>query len=177
MKAKLLINNQELEVEITEEEWKKMKQSSTQKETGYERGINKDNVFWYDIGADGVSLEFDNIDEDGIIIADIGERWYNAANYYSDRTIAENNARADKLMRQLRRFAVEHREKELGWSKPSENSFIGYNIDHNNLEVLNVGWARTFGSIYFDSNETARLAINTFRDELIWYFTEYKDSL
>ena len=36
---------------------------------------------------------------------------------------------------------------------------------------------REFGTIFFDSETAAQLAIDTFRDELIWYFTEYKDSL
>lgn len=36
---------------------------------------------------------------------------------------------------------------------------------------------RYHGIIYFDSGEAAQLAIETFHDELIWYFTEYKDSL
>ena len=36
---------------------------------------------------------------------------------------------------------------------------------------------RYYGIIYFDSVQIAQLAINTFHDELVWYFTEYKDSL
>ena len=91
--------------------------------------------------------------------------------------VAENNARADKLMRQLRRFAVEHREKDIDWNKRLGLSFIGFAIDTKDLIVLNVGWARSVGEIVFDSGETANLAIETFKDELTWYFTEYKNSL
>lgn len=36
---------------------------------------------------------------------------------------------------------------------------------------------RAFGHILFDTADTVKLAIETFHDELIWYFTEYKDSL
>ena len=36
---------------------------------------------------------------------------------------------------------------------------------------------RDFGVIYFDLGETANAAIDEFRDELIWYFTEYKEGL
>ena len=42
--------------------------------------------------------------------------------------------------------------------------------------ILNA-FTKYFGGIYFDTAEAANLAISTFRDELIWYFTEYKDSL
>ena len=36
---------------------------------------------------------------------------------------------------------------------------------------------KLFGGIYFDTESAVSLAIETFHDELIWYFTEYKDSL
>ena len=38
-------------------------------------------------------------------------------------------------------------------------------------------YAKHFGAIHFDSEETANAAMDKFHDELIWYFTEYKDSL
>jgi hypothetical protein len=41
---------------------------------------------------------------------------------------------------------------------------------------INYEW-RIAGLAYFDSEQTARLAIDAFYNELIWYFTEYKDSL
>ena len=103
---------------------------------------------------------------------------YNSADYYSDHTIAENNARADKLMRQLRRFAVEHREDSFDWHKCTASKyFITYHHPSKNFSVFDCALAQTFGAIYFNSSRIANLAIETFRDELIWYFTEYKDSL
>ena len=103
---------------------------------------------------------------------------YEGANYYSDRTVAENNARADKLYRQLRRFAVEHRKKEIDWDNENMYKFFFYYIHkEDKFEVLTSYLCQDYGNIYFDSEEAARLAIETFKDELIWYFTEYKDSL
>lgn len=167
MKATLIINNQEIEVEISEEEYKKLQ--PVEKKTGYERVKEGDRYY--------------HPNYRGEIESPIDERvtWdddpYNIANYYSSKEVAENNARADQLMRQLRRFAVEHRESELDYDNRMGLSFIGYSIDGKDLIVLNVGWAKIFGNIIFDSKETAQLAIDTFHDELIWYFTEYKDSL
>jgi hypothetical protein len=102
---------------------------------------------------------------------------YDSANYYSNFEVATNNARADKLMRQLRRFAVEHREKELNWIGDEHKHFIEFDYESN--EIYTDWWSslRQFGTIFFDSEETADLAIETFRDELLWYFTEYEDSL
>ena len=165
MKAKLIVNNQEIEVEISEEEYKRLQ---PEKKTGYERVKNK-TYFWI-TGEGRLLSQVDNSKADTLS--------YESANYYSDSTVAENNARADKLMRQLRRFAVERREKKLDWDNHKHHKhYISY--DHEDAELYsnyNCVIAR-LGCPYFDSKETAQLAIDTFRDELIWYFTEYKDSL
>ena len=52
-----------------------------------------------------------------------------------------------------------------------------YDYDDNELRVSFVFCTRNFGVIHFDSEETVNAAIDKFHDELIWYFTEYKDSL
>ena len=169
MKAKLIIEGKEIEVEISEEEYKKL-QSSEEKKTGYER-VLKGNKFYYESGRGIVEPSFDaydNIDDD----------YYRTASYCSSKTIAENNARADKLMRQLRRFSVEHRECGVNFNNPNTKRFyVYYDYDDGELGVGFVFRTKNFGAIYFDSAETANAAIDEFRDELIWYFTKYKDSL
>jgi hypothetical protein len=103
---------------------------------------------------------------------------YESANYHSDRTVAENNARADKLMRQLRRFSVEHRKDVVYWCIDAiEKWSIIYDYANNRLVPDNHWQCREAFAIYFETKEIANLAIETFRDELIWYFTEYKDGL
>lgn len=168
MKAKLLINGKELEVEITEEELKKLEVKKKNK-TGYER-VDLEKTY-YLVDSTGVVCEClkYNVYEDDVLMA-IG-------NCYSDKTVAENNARADKLMRQLREFSVIHREKELNWVGDGYKYFIEFDYETN--EIHTDWWCslREFGAIFFDSEETAELAIETFRDELLWYFTEYEDSL
>lgn len=168
MKAKLIINNQELEVEISEEEYKKLQ--PTKKETGYERVEDQDEfhcVNW--MGEVQLGLEH---------YGQLDDMCYESANYYSSKTVAENNARADKLMRQLRRFAVEHRKKELDWKDMRASKHVVYfDYEINDMNVDFIWSTRYFGDITFDSEQTAQLAIDTFHDELVWYFTEYKDSL
>ena len=166
MKAKLIINNQEIEVEISEEEYKKLQPKS--KETGYERASNK--TYYWITGDGKLFSQVDNSAADALS--------YEVANYYSDRTIAENNARADKLMRQLRRFAVEHRNADLVWDDILQRKYsISFEHIDKNIYISDISTIEYFGNIYFDSKETAQLAIDTFHDELIWYFTKYKDSL
>ena len=169
MKAKLIIKGKEIEVEISEEEYKKL-QPSEEKKTGYERVAESDIYFYANTKGD-----VETACED---CYDIDDEYYESANYYSDKTVAENNARADKLMRQLRRFSVEHRECGVNFNNTNtEKYYIYYDYGNDELGVSLVFRSKNFGAIWFDSEETAQAAIDEFHDELIWYFTEYKDSL
>ena len=169
MKAKLIIENKEIEIEISEEEYKKL-HSSEEKKTGYER-VPESSVYFY------VSYN-DKVDTTVEDCYDVDNECYESANYYSSETVAENNARADKLMRQLRRFSVEHRECGVDFnSTETAKHYIYYDCVYDELRTTYTFYAGVFGVIYFDSEETAQAAIDEFRDELIWYFTEYKDSL
>ena len=169
MKAKLIIEGKEIEIEISEEECKKL-QSPEEKKTGYERVAESDIYFYtYPNGCVETACED---------CYDIDDECYESANYYSDKTVAENNTRADRLMRQLRRFAVEHREDGVNLNDINTKKFyICYDYENNELEATFTFVGRVFGIIYFDSEEAVNTAIDEFRDELIWYFTEYKESL
>lgn len=169
MKAKLIIEDKEIEVEISEEEYKKL-QPSEEKKTGYER-VPESDIYFYANSRGYVETGCEDY-------YDIDNEYYESADYYSDKTVAENNARADRLMRQLRRFAVEHREYGVNLNDiNTEKNYICYDYEDNELRISLMFSSRVFGAIYFDSEETAQAAINEFHDELIWYFTEYKDSL
>ena len=169
MKAKLIIEDKEIEVEISEEEYKKL-HSSEEKKTGYERVAESDIYFYANTKGDVETACEDCYDVD--------DEYYESANYYSDKTVAENNARADKLMRQLRRFSVGHRERGVNLNDINTKQYcIYYDYGNNILAAAFTICAKTFGTILFDSEETANAAIDEFHNELIWYFTEYKDSL
>ena len=169
MKAKLIIEGKEIEIEISEEEYKKL-QPSEEKKTGYER-VLPDNGFYYATSRGCIDSGVDAYDY-------IDNEYYESANYYSSTTIAENNIRADKLMRQLRRFSVEHRKDGVDFNDiKTKKYYLYYNYDDNELRTTFMFYSKVFGEIYFDSEETAQAAINEFHDELMWYFTEYKDSL
>ena len=81
-------------------------------------------------------------------------------------------------MRQLRRFAAEHRKTDLDWTKDDQNKYtIRFNYYENSFDINFWIKYREFGGVFFDTKEATQLAIDTFHDELMWYFTEYKDSL
>lgn len=140
------------------------------KKTGYER-VNI-GMGYYAVSPWG---DVDTMSESNYTIDD---DYYDNVNYYSSKEIAKNNARADRLMRQLRRFSVENRVTNIEWVRGSNPKyFIYYDYSKESLEVEKNYYFRSPGLVCFDSiNSTAR-AIKEFKDELIWYFTEYKDSL
>ena len=167
--AKLIIDGKEIEIQINEEQLKQL--CPQKKKTGYERA-ERGKYYWRinDTGLPSNSITEGNGYYDTAL--------YDNANYYSDETIAKNNARADKLIRQLRRFAVEHREKELDWNdKHQVKYYISYDRKTETFILGTSYHHRIIGIVYFDKAPTAWNAIDTFKDELLWYFTEYKDSL
>ena len=169
MKAKLIIEDKEIEVEISEEEYKKL-QPSEEKKTGYER-VPENGDYFHESGKGDVESEIEEC-------YNIDNEYYESANYYSDKTVAENNARADKLMRQLRRFSVEHRECGVNFNDiKTKKYYLYYDYEDNELRTTFMFYFKYFGAIHFDSEGAAQAAIDEFYNELIWYFTEYKDSL
>ena len=169
MKAKIVVEGKEFPIEILDPELEKLIRPQ-KKKTGYER-VEDGQSFWR--VENSTIIPYRDVRGDGEV-----QNIYDNANYYSNFEVANNNARADKLIRQLRRFAVEHREKDLNWLNEDQNKYtISFDYDNNILSTDFWRSSGEFGTMYFDSEATAELAIETFRDELLWYFTEYEDSL
>ena len=165
--AKLVINGKEIEVMINPDE---LSGIIFKKETGYER-VDKYKSYFYE-SSDGTIGECTEEN------TSVSQDDYDAANYYSNYTVAENNARADKLIRQLRRFAVEHRKLDLDWCNSKQKKYyILYDHQCDHVFIQEGTYVHNIGAVYFDSKDSVKLAIETFHDELVWYFTEYKDSL
>ena len=166
MKATLVVEGKEFPIEINDPELQKL--IAPPKKTGYERVKNRE--YYYIVSTTNLTSCADCGDA-------LDDELYQYANYYSDQSVATNNARADKLMRQLRRFAVEHREKDIDWKSTAYKYLIRFGHGDNELFVDSEVLGHSFGMIIFDSKNAAQLAIDAYYDELIWYITEYKDSL
>lgn len=160
MKAKLVVEGKEFDIEILDPKLQEL--IAPKMKTGYER-VKENNYYWIvDPHSQVYCLtECDDVDDENL---------YNLANYYESEVVAGRNARADTLMRQLRRFAVENRTKD----NPNEKFYIYY------MKQVGLQVARSdnkYMGPWFDTLHAAAQAIEVFKDELIWYFTEYKDSL
>ena len=107
MKAKLIVEGKEFDIEINNPELEKLVKPP--KKTGYER-VEYNGSYYHVNHAGCIGTCTDRADR-------FDDAIYNAANYYSNKTVSENNARADKLMHQLRRFAVEHRKDVVYWCR------------------------------------------------------------
>jgi hypothetical protein len=162
MIAKLVVEGKEFDIEILDPKLQEL--IAPKKKTGYER-VDHDKYYWTVNTSSTLGFFKENGD-------DADELFYSAANYYESEFVAAQNARADTIMRQLRRFAVEHRKND----NPTERFYIYYLRDSNLLQLKRDTMNRFIGP-WFDNQHAGAQAIEAYKDELIWYFTEYRDSL
>ena len=98
----------------------------------------------------------------------------NFGNYFKTKEEAERKRFEIKLHRQLELFALENNDREIDWSdKDSKKYIINYSEDVGIL-INKVYSSKYFGQVYFTSKEIAEKAIETFKDDLIRYFTTNK---
>lgn len=171
MKVTLTHDGKSVELDLTAEQMTALGLKEEKKKTGYERveyGKRCFRVFGDStVSEDG---EYGHINDD----------YYSNASYYSDEKLACANARADKLMRQLRRFAAENGgiPSVEDWKDPCKDKYtIKYHYPSEKLECSSWTLLRLFGLVFFNSEDDCRKAIAKFYDELIWYFTEYEAML
>lgn len=92
----------------------------------------------------------------------------------------ENNARADRLLRQLRQWQALN-DKPISvedWNNESKKKwFIIYSYSSEEMYAEYYYIMRLPNTIYFATKEKAEEAIKVFEDELLWYFTEYVQRL
>lgn len=137
--------------------------------TGYER-VAKGKTYYtasVDSYADDYTEESDASDDTS----------YNRADYYSDELLCADNIRADLLMRRLRQWQALNDEPVDWKNEEAEKYYIIWFYRESRFITDNAENFRTANVIYFSSKEKAEEAIEVFRDELLWYFTEYRQRL
>ena len=159
-------------VELTEAQIRRifLAAQSDEKMHGWEKPEEGDH-FFYEDGLNRVQSGIVNNNSKAQV-----EMLYEAANCYSSEIIAQNMARGDILIRNLRRFAAETRTNAVAFYENGGYT-ITYNYQDSCLEIGMTGPWMALGDIIFETEELAREAINKNAEELIWYFTEMKDRL
>lgn len=100
---------------------------------------------------------------------------YNIGNCFKTKEEAERELFERELRFKLKKFAYENNEEEINWNDDEKNKFfIYYGFGTNKLEWCIDYLAKNYGQIYFTSKEVAEKAIETFKDDLIRYFTSDK---
>ena len=171
MQVELKVNDKSVRVEMTEEQLKELGLIEEQR-TGYERVKKGEMYYLVDIYNNIMRVTEYNDQGD--------KQSYSTGNYYSNKMIAENNARADRLLRQLRRWQAQNDEviSVEDWNNESKKKwFIIYSYSSEEMYAEYYYIMRLPNTIYFATKEKAEEAIEVFKDELIWYFTEYVQSL
>lgn len=172
MKIEITANGKTIQTEINEEQAKILGLTIDKPKTGYER-VEKGSTYFFNDGLSDMNRTKEEKD-----IVDQG--FYDSGNYYSDRTIAENNARADSLLRHLRQWQALN-DKSISiedWGDNGKSMWcIMYSYGAEKLYANNFYYTRLPNVIYFTTQEKAEDAIEQFADELIWYFVEYQQRL
>ena len=171
MKVELKANGKSVQVEMTEEQAKILGLVEERSRTGYERVEVEETYYLVEVDD-----EITNMKHNGQLDRDC----YDVGNYYSNKTIAENNARADRLLRHLRQWQAQNDEpiSVEDWNNESKKKwFIIYSYSSEEMYAEYYYIMRLPNTIYFATKEKAEEAIEVFKDELIWYFTEYVQRL
>lgn len=157
MKATLTYEGKTVEVEIAEEEARKI---FGEPKTGWER-VKPSQYYCYISGGGLVAAEEEERDESD-------DLYYVNGNYFADRDLANDQARAIELWLRIKRWAAEHCKPErifkIAWS------------DKKIRVWRTLGSREAFG-VYFDTEAHAEQCVEEFRDDLLWYFTECRDRM
>lgn len=167
MKATLTFDGKTLEVEIAEDEARKIFEEP--KKTGWEK-VKPGQYYCYISGGGLVAAEKEERDESD-------DLYYDNGNYFADRDLANEQARAIKLWLRIKRWAAEHCEP-VDWEGRSDKYSFYWDYVAKRVCVSGVLFVcRTAFTVYFDTPDHAEQCIEEFRDELLWYFTECSDRM
>lgn len=153
--AKVIIDNREIEVQLTDEQVKELIASG--KVTGFERGYG---YFYIDSNGDVAS---------GYDEGDMSSNYrYEVANYYTDGSVAGWCCRSDTLTRRMRRWAAEHNPEPIDSHDRKARWYLTWDIRTKTVEAyFNVN-SVDFGKAFFETKELAEAAIEEFDSEIKW---------
>lgn len=167
MQVELKVNGKTVHAEISEEQAKILGLVEDKPKTGYER-VDEDESYFVD----------DTINDGHEVLGGrtlVNNLYYINGNYYNDKTIAENNARADRLQRCLRQWQAAHDQtiSVSDWKKDIYKYSIAYNYSLDMPFAKIDSCCRNLNNVYFTTEDKTIEAIKQFESDIRWYFTEY----
>lgn len=158
---KVTIQGKEIDLELTDEQ-KAVVERALRPQTGWERA-NQEYFFILDNNKEQSYEGHSRCNDDD----------YNNANYFNNKELIKNIIRAQTLQRKLWRRSAELCKKG-NWSSWC---CIYYDYEEHKFSTYSGNYIKDFGQVYFDTEEHAKQVIEEFRDELTWYFTEFKSRM
>lgn len=162
MKIKAEYKGKSVEIDIPDEKLEELVKE--QKKTGWEKPTN-DETYW--VVCDNSVEDYAWHDDD--------EDCYISGNCFTSEELAENIARYQSLDLRIRR-----RIAEICEPLSKRNAVKHYVIAYNRAthELSSESWATSlFMGWICETKGHAEQIINEFREELMWYFTEFKDRM
>ena len=164
------------DTEVSETELKEILEveEKAKKKTGYERVGKRETYYTINMFKEVVSFNDDEF------LTSNTEKRFKVASYFNDENLTVNIARAETLKNQLRRYAALNGgiPSLKDWQNQHCNKYyIYYDFDENKIYVCDISVYKDFGQIYFKNEEACEKAMEIFKKELIWYFTEFEEML
>lgn len=163
IRTQLKIDGKLQDVEIENGEIKIIEQNP--KQTGWERGKFRESYYAQDSRTTQHDIE-------------VGDQYdyerYSIANYFSNKELAENIFRMQKLQRQMFRWQAEHDVPINFKDLDNEKWKIFYDLYDKTLKVTDIYFSVVGFIPYFSSRKVAEECLKVFKDELTWLFTEFK---
>lgn len=141
------------------------------KKTGWEKLENRQQ-YWYVTTSAGIDC--------CVEVGDVIDGWrYDSGNYFTSKELAENIARYQSLDLRIRRRIAEICEP-ADWKDTTQTKHFVHCVYYSNGDICLV--CDNYSSLRMytwacDTEEHAEQIINEFREELMWYFTEFKDRM
>ena len=99
-------------------------------------------------------------------------RVYDKANYFKTVEKAKEINFKQELFRRIQRFSDKYSGSEIDWTHEGKRQFfISYDYDKGEFVIDSHLTFRDFGGVYFVSYGVAKRALETFKEDLIKYFT------
>ena len=169
MKVNINYKGKSVELDIPDE---KLEELVKEKKTGWEKPLNSGltGSLYYYINKHGEVCTDNN---HGFGICD---KCYERGNCFTSGELAKNIARYQSLDLRIRRRIAEICEP-LDWKNRRLSKYeIVYDWHHKDFTIYDAhNWHS--GQWVCDTEEHAKQIIEEFKDELTWYFTEFKDRM
>lgn len=160
MKGTLILESGEkISVDYDEEDFP----ADKKRLTGMEM-VKKNNTYYF-ISGEGRAYESCDLK------SGTDKKRYEAANYYSDKKLCEADARADTLMRKIRKYAREHNNFKT-MNDVSVRVFYDFHYGLGISNCKDENYVTAFHDFVFDES-TALEVIDKYKKDLLWYFEEY----